>query len=157
VLGEPTFSTTIDLEVGSHLIQVDQQGTEHYAFRLSPVRVTEVSGAAPIVTVHERTPTSMSARVTTEGPALLVFGESFDPRWIATAGGYELAHHTVNGFANGYELPAVGIHEVVIRFGPQEAFVLGASISLISLGAIFVVAVTLMVWLRVRARSRSTL
>ena len=156
VLGEPTFSTIIDLDAGPHLIQVDQQGTEHYAFRLSPVRASEVSGAEPIVTVHERTPTSMSARVTIEGPAVLVFGESFDPRWIATAGGHELSHHTVNGFANGYELPAAGVYEVVIRFGPQDAFVRGAAISLISLGIIFVVAVALVVWFRVRPHSSPT-
>ena len=28
VLGEPTFSTIIDLDAGPHLIQVDQQGTQ---------------------------------------------------------------------------------------------------------------------------------
>ena len=62
----------------------------------------------------------------------------------------------MNGFANGYELPAAGVYEVVIRFGPQDAFVRGAAISLTSLGIIFVVAVALVVWFRVRPHSSPT-
>lgn len=156
VLGEPTFSTVIDLEAGPHEIQVDQKGTEHYTFRLSPIHVRERPDTEPIVSVLERTPSSLLVKVRTEGPALLVFGESFDPRWTATTGDYELSHHTVNGFANGYELPDAGVHEVAIRFGPQDAFVVGVVISLVSLVVICVFAAGLGVWLCVRTRRMST-
>ena len=151
-LGEPTFSTVVDLDAGLHRIELDQQGSEQYAFRLSPVTGGSAASPERSVEVLERSPTSLTASVVTEGPAMLVFGESFDPRWTATVEGRELPHHTVNGFANGYELPGPGSYEVTLRFGPQSAFVSGAAISLASLGVIGAVAIGPAIWRRARAR-----
>ena len=155
-LGEPTFSTVVDLEAGLHDIELDQQGSEQYAFRLSPVTGGSTVSPELSVDVLERSPTSLTARVAAGGPAMLVFGESFDPRWTATVGGSELPHHTVNGFANGYELPGAGSYEVTLRFGPQSAFVSGVAISLVSLGMIGAVTIGPAIWRRARTRRTPT-
>ena len=154
-LGEPTFSTVVDLDAGLHRIELDQQGSEQYAFRLSPLTGGSAASPERSVEVLERSPTSLTASVAASGPAMLVFGESFDPRWTATVEGRELPHHTVNGFANGYELPGPGSYEVTLRFGPQSAFVSGAAISLASLAVIGAVAIGPAIWRRARTRRSS--
>jgi hypothetical protein len=156
LLGETTFVADLTLSAGSHEVRIDQQEAEHYALRVLPARLA----AAPLpvpesVEVLERSPTRYRVRLTTDGPAILVFGDSFDPRWRATAGGVDLAHYVVNGFGNGYEIPDAGTYEIEIDYGPQRLFVWGAAVSLAAIVAVLVATLTAM-WRRRAGRTRES-
>lgn len=75
---------------------------------------------------------------------LLVVRENANPGWRATAGSTELRSVTVDGWAQGWVVPAGVMGTVELRFGPQAAFVA-------SLVAGAVLALLLLV-LSVRAR-----
>ena len=106
-----------------------------------------------MVDVQHRDPSSVRLRVVSAGPGTLVFGESYDPRWEATTEGQVLQHHVVNGFANGYKIPAAGVYNVSIEFVPQRLFLWGAAISVGVVVVLGVVAMGLLgtrVWTRLR-------
>ena len=59
----------------------------------------------------------------------------------------------VNGFANGYKIPAAGVYNVSIEFVPQRLFLWGAAISVGAVVVLGVVAMGLLgtrVWTRLR-------
>jgi len=68
--------------------------------------------------------------VSAAAPQVLVFSDSYDPRWVATQHGQVLPHVKANGFANGWlvEDPAAG--PIELRFLPQRLFALAVWISI---------------------------
>jgi hypothetical protein len=135
-LGEPTFVADVPLEPGAHTLTVRQARSENYAIRVISGAVTSPpTTPGPVITTHE-SPTSYELEISADVSTMLVFGESFDPRWGATSISGSLEQHRVNGFANGYIMPA-GQHSVRLSFGPQRLFVSGVAVSTVTLALAF--------------------
>jgi GT2 family glycosyltransferase len=77
------------------------------------------TGAAPVAVPAD--PTSRTTTVDADlpasgsGPAVLLLTEAADPGWRATADGVRLKGHVVDGWAQGFDLPASARH-VTIRY-----------------------------------------
>ncbi len=127
--GEPIFVTSSTLQAGTHTISIQQSGPENYVLRVLSSGASRLAPTPGEIDIVSANPTSYSLDVRAEGDAVLVFGDSFDPRWEATSDGKALEQHYVNGFANGYTIQA-GQQRVELSFGPQRLFVRGAAISL---------------------------
>jgi len=153
-LGEGTFELPLNLSVGTQQLAIHQQKAEQYVVRVVPKTLSSGRTHAPtMVDVQHRDPSSVRLRVVTAGPGTLVFGESYDPRWEATTEGQVLQHHVVNGFANGYKIPAAGVYNVSIEFVPQRLFHWGAAISVgsvVVLGIAVIGVLGTRVWSRLR-------
>jgi hypothetical protein len=139
LLGEPTFITTVALEPGGHTITVQQAGSENYAIRVISGGGPGAGPAPGHALPAEESPTSYDLEISADNPAIMIFGESFDPRWVATSTSAPLDQYRVNGFANAYIIPA-GEQAISLSFGPQRLFVGGAIVSVTAL-ALAVLAV----------------
>ncbi|MBM4435936.1 MAG: hypothetical protein FJ029_01610 [Actinobacteria bacterium] len=156
ILGETTFVAEIELMAGEHEFAVTQSAAEQYAMRLLPEGLGDDRSSAPAaVQVLEAGPTNYRVRASTQGPAVLVFGDSFDPRWEARLAGQALTHHVINGFGNGFEIPGAGTHEIVIEYRGQRLFVWGAAVTLTALAGLVVLGAARRGMLR-RFMARST-
>ena len=118
---------------------------------LSPSSVP--GGGRPDVRVDQQDQTTVEVVVTgAEAPFWLVLGQSHNLGWTATAGGKDLGSPTlVNGFGNGWEVPAGQTIRVHLEWTPQKV-VWGAILaSLVSVA----IALVLVFWPR-RAPQRAT-
>jgi hypothetical protein len=128
LLGEPTFIATVPLATGSHTITVQQAGSENYAIRVISGSDTDARAPDGQVSPTGESPTSYDLEISADNPTIMIFGESFDPRWVAASTSGPLEHYRVNGFANAYSIPA-GEQAISLSFGPQRLFVGGAIVS----------------------------
>ncbi len=67
-----------------------------------------------------------------KGDYYLILNQAFNEGWRVT-GATPKEHLTVNGFANGWLMPAGGATELIIEFGNVSPFRFGATISILSL------------------------
>ena len=104
----------------------------------SPVATTVTAWRATSRVVH------VAAR---DRSTLLLVRENANPGWVATAGGKRLATVTVDGWQQGYLLPAGPARDVHLTFAPQRTYSLG----LIGGAAAVLVLIVLLLW---PARSR---
>jgi hypothetical protein len=116
-----------------------------------PVAVPELgssSSSADKVDTPIYTPNSVRVRATAGSPALLLLSDAYTDDWTVTVDGAPATLYRTNYALRGVWLPA-GNHEVVFRYRPRS-FMLGGSVSLITLGGLAAVAL----WQRVRPGSR---
>ncbi len=118
---------TIVLTSGATRLQVDANGF------FVPTRVVLRSGQAPPTgpvvvgaqrTVSGATPLASSMRMQiAAGPeSLLVFGQNANPGWKATLAGHDLAATVVDGWQQGFVVPAGAGGAVRVDFAPQSPY-----------------------------------
>jgi arabinofuranan 3-O-arabinosyltransferase len=131
---------TVPIEAGTHRLRAES--TVQFVVRSMrfgggtsvPTAVTE----APEVQSWGRT--SRTLRLATSGSGrVLTVAENANPGWTATLDGHELNAVTVDGWAQGWAVPAGQGGTVQLTFGPQRTFVAG----LISGGILALVVVVL--------------
>jgi hypothetical protein len=93
-------------------------------------------------------PTLYRARVRTEGPAVLVLAETYDPLWTVSGPGLEVGSVPVYGVTNGFAVDRSGTFEVTIEYEPQQSARLGQLLS----GIMVMVSGPLLLVLRQRGR-----
>ena len=95
----------------------------------------QLVGASAPVAVHRHDPGALTATLTpaTTQAGLLVLPQNFNPGWVAkTAAGRTLEPVRVNGWQQGWVVPAETGGLVALRFGPDTGYRLG-----LLLGALF--------------------
>jgi hypothetical protein len=98
-------------------------------------------GPGRLLSVEKIDPATWRARVTVDGPSLLVFAESYDPLWEAVVYGDEgaagkLRPVRVYGALNGFIVNATGELVLEIRYKPQTVFEAALAASIGSLAAL---------------------
>ena len=100
--------------------------------------------AAVPATVLHQSRTSVSATIEGTGaPTTLVFGQSLSSGWSLSIDGHRwsLSPRLVDGFANGWDLPAFpagSVHHLVLTWSPQKTVDLALYASVIGLGLVLV-------------------
>lgn len=114
----------LTLPAGSLPFRVMQlSDVDHFAVLLEagPERSVPAERPVPLAPV---TPVSYDVALPNERPLLLVFRESFHPRWslqdAATGAPLAVPHWKVNGYANGYWLTEPGVARVRLVYEGQE-------------------------------------
>lgn len=117
--------TSLPLNRGITPIEIHQDDvSDHFAVVLETGAPWPTPSLAP-VTLEPVSPALYRGVIRLAAPGLLVFNESFSPRWQllddATGRPLALAHWRVNGFANGYWIPSAGTHRVRLEYTGQRA------------------------------------
>lgn len=89
----------------------------------------------------KESPARYRVRVDGEGPAQIVFSESFDPDWVMRSSAGETKPVMVNGYANGFLLELSGPQEYTLEYAPQRFYRLSGLTSAVSLAAVAFLAV----------------
>jgi arabinofuranan 3-O-arabinosyltransferase len=89
--------------------------------------------SAPAASVRRLSPAHVRVHVTTDGPAVLTSGESFDAGWEATVGGRRLAAAASLDTQSGWRLSRAGTYTVDLRYRPQRTY---GSALLVTLGGL---------------------
>jgi hypothetical protein len=80
-------------------------------------------------TYEEMSPTLWKVGLNVSQPSMLVFTESYDPKWFATANGKSIPSIPLYGVINGFWINQTGLLEVTIEYEPQRWFFYGSAIS----------------------------
>ncbi|MFS3130311.1 alpha-(1-_3)-arabinofuranosyltransferase family protein [Nocardioides sp. Bht2] len=114
------------LRPGVHRLQVDPSG------QFAPINLGLVAeGSTPAaasdrdVDIVEWEPTSRRVRVDPGPESVLRIAENLNPGWGATLNGKKLEQVTVDGWQQGYVVPAGASGEVEVTFGPDRTYRLG--------------------------------
>ncbi len=132
--GKPIGAEPVFLSRGEHLIESAARKLKIDRLTVSPMTLPNTRSVALSWTRRSPTQLEVSVKNATR-PFLLVFGESFHPRWQATLDGKRLTHVSVDGLANGWlvpRLPGSGAR-IVLSFAAQRAYDVAAAVSLLSL------------------------
>lgn len=107
------------------------------------VRISKVSDSlystlsgseAPRVTTRQESAQKFHVHVTNATkPFMLVFGEAFDPMWVARIGNKAVEPLPLYSTITGFPLDKTGDFDITIEYRPQSWFVSGLIVSLISL------------------------
>jgi arabinofuranan 3-O-arabinosyltransferase len=119
-------------------------------------RVGQPYRSPPIALVVHRLSwgsTTRSVAVRTVTPALLVVHENTNPGWSATLHGTRLQPIVVDGWQQGWLIPANSSGVVMLRFGPQTGFDVGLAAGA---GAAAVLVVLALLPVRPRSRTAAT-
>jgi arabinofuranan 3-O-arabinosyltransferase len=119
VCGKPTMN----LSAGDHRLRAVSTAT----WRPSSVVLTDTRAAAAAATVpiavHKWSSTDRTVAVGARpSPTLVVVHENANAGWRATLGGHRLTSVTVDGWAQGYLLPAGAAGEVHLRYWPDAPY-----------------------------------
>jgi len=89
------------------------------------------NGYAPEIVVNDVNPTEYIVNVKASRPFFLVFGEAFDPYWVASVNGKTVnKHFMVNTYANGWYINQTGYFDITLNYWPQSLFNIGIVVSL---------------------------
>ncbi len=145
--GKPVGSRPVFLTAGRHVVSSGDREVKLGLVTLTPVTLPKTTDF-PILW-DRRSPTTVDVTVkSTTDPFLLVFGEAYHPKWQATLDGMPLKHVVVDGLVNGWIVPPVTDpnSKIVLTFGDQLSYVAAATISLISLILLIVLACAPGLW-----------
>lgn len=143
--------TVLRLPSGVYPIEVAQDHVDdHFAILLEAGPSWPVTPVSPI-TIQPASPIVYQGEVHLDAPGLLVFNESYSPRWQLTEGStgrpLATAHWRINGFANGYWIPAAGTYRVRLEHVGQRVVQRGWMVTAGTLG-LCVVLFAIGRWLR---------
>lgn len=153
---------------GGHLAVVPCDGTDRLRLRAGEHRIRMVSteqfqpvrlalrgqdGPDPPtrsrwVSLLERSDTSVTLRVSGGEDAVLSAAHNTNPGWVATVDGEVLEPLVVDGWAQGWVVPAGTSGEVQLSYQPQRAYLAWLASGLLLLGAVLLAAL----WILVRRR-----
>lgn len=90
------------------------------------------SQPAPKITISSQDKTSVDFEVKSDGPAYLVFNQTYHPLW-KLSGNYPdpIDHFIANGFGNGYYLAKGGDYHLKLEFAGQANLILGWQITIV--------------------------
>ena len=133
----------VDLGPGAHYFQV--LASAEFAARTISM---EAGGAAPASPAQMLTATRWGAtsRVVTlphqplTAPAILAVAENANAGWVAELGGVRLAPLTVDGWSQGWVVPAGAAGTVHLTFEPQRAYAVGLWLGLVAAVVVLVAA-----------------
>lgn len=132
--GKALGAAPVFLSRGEHFVESTERKLKIERLTVDPVNLPNTRRFD--LSWTRRSPTQLEVNVkNATRPFLLVFGESYHPRWQATLEGKTLTHVPVNGVANGWIVPpssATG-STIVLSFTAQRAYNVSAAISLLSL------------------------
>ena len=130
----------------------NQAGFELRDLVLLPVRQTRTGAGTdgPRAEVVAWESARRSIDVATTTPGLLAVTQSLNPGWVATLEGRRLDAVEVDGWMQGWSLPAGSVGRVHLRFTPQTSFAWGLAGGLVA--AALVMLLGLLLAFRVRAR-----
>jgi arabinofuranan 3-O-arabinosyltransferase len=145
VLARPCDPKPVELPAGDHVVGL------RATTQASPVSITlrkpnaALTESAPIpgsATVRTWNATDRAVRVDTTAPAFLVIRENANSGWQASLDGHRLASVRIDGWQQGYVVPA-GSHGVVaLTYAPQRPFAIGLLVGLVGvLGVLLLAAV----------------
>jgi arabinofuranan 3-O-arabinosyltransferase len=143
VAATPCVDPRVHLAAGTHRLSLGSTS------RSVPVSMTLTQPGETLATSHP-SPGSMSVqawgaterkvRVDAAAPALLVVRENQNAGWQATLGGHRLAAVRVDGWEQGFVVPA-GTHGVIVlTYAPQRPFAVGLIVGLLGVIAVIVLA-----------------
>jgi hypothetical protein len=103
--------------------------------RVSPELYSTLAGAeAPATETTQQNPQKYTVHVTgAKKPFVLVFGEAFDPMWVARVGGREVGGVPLYSTITGFPIDRTGTFDVTIEYRAQNWFVEGLLVSLCTL------------------------
>jgi len=84
---------------------------------------------SPKITYEKINPTRYVIHVNADKPFFLIFGENYDPFWMASCGNEEFEHFGANFFGNGYYINKTGKFDVTLEFTVQRYYEYGLVIS----------------------------
>jgi arabinofuranan 3-O-arabinosyltransferase len=145
VLARPCDSTPVELRAGDHLVGLRATtlaSPVSITLRKPNVALTESAAAPGTASVHAWNATQRAVRVDTTAPAFLVIRENANSGWQASLDGHRLASVRIDGWQQGYVVPA-GSHGVVtLTYAPQRPFAIGLLIGVAGvLGVLLLAAV----------------
>ena len=79
-----------------------------------------------VISFQEVDSTRYVVSVNASEPFLLCFAEAYDPLWVASVNGGQIASVSVFSVINGFWIDHAGVLEITIEYAPQEWFVYGA-------------------------------
>jgi hypothetical protein len=88
--------------------------------------------SARILNVEENSPTSFKVEIDADKPFLLHFSDAYDPSWAASFSGKTVGSERLFGVANGFKIEVSGKVVLTVEFGPQQWFLTGSIISVVS-------------------------
>jgi hypothetical protein len=142
--GRPVPSTlTLLMDPGLHTVTI-HYNQPHPQYDVPFVRVERVEQIIPSATPSIKFTRVNPALVRVslpkrDAPMALVFREAYHPEWILSSYADKsigTEHFTVDGYANGWIVPAGPAIETTISYYPQQIFYIGIGISIISFGII---------------------
>jgi arabinofuranan 3-O-arabinosyltransferase len=143
VAARPCDDVRVHLAAGTHRLSLGSTS------RSVPVSMTLTQPGEALATSHP-SPGSMSVqawgaterkvRVDATAPALLVVRENQNAGWQATVGGHRLAAVRVDGWEQGFVVPAGAHGVIVLSYAPQRPFEVGLIVGLLGVIAVIVLA-----------------
>lgn len=149
----------VDLEPGVHRVRVtNPSGFAVTDLSLSPeTSVPALASTPDPVAVTSWTATERRVTVAAEQESVLAVSESFNRGWGATLDGERLEPVELEGWRQGFVVPAGSNGVVVATYGPQTAFRASLVGGLVVAGVLQVLALVLLVRRRRRTSTPATL
>ncbi len=111
----------VDLGAGDHELHSEGPFLDRLALALDQDDLTPARGVEPTVEVVERTPDRLRLEVEADGPAWVGTGQSYDPRWTATADGTDLGPPVPIDGQSSWMVES-GEHEIELAFQPAGRY-----------------------------------
>ncbi len=109
--------------------------------------------SAKILNVEENSPTSFKVEIDADKPFLLHFSDAYDPSWTVSFSGKTVGSERLFGVANGFKIDVSGKIVLTVEFGPQQWFLTGSVLSLVSV----LVCLSVVIYSRFRKKRKETL
>lgn len=134
-------------EPGEQQLRVtNPQGFAVTELWLTPTARTETApGPQPLAEVTKWTPTSRTVHVNSEQVAVLSIPESHNAGWTARVDGRQLESVVLDGWKQGWLVPASARGSVVLSFAPQASFLVAIVMGLGAAGLVMLAAAVLLV------------
>ncbi len=133
---------------GKHHLQFNVKGkAENYFLEILPAANKYIY--KPKISYQKISQSKYLLEVITDRPINVIFNESYNSGWQAiTSKGKILHHFLVNGYANGYYLPAAGACNITLEYTAKKIFSAGCIISISS----FIFALLVLIIAKCRRR-----
>lgn len=149
----PCGTDEVELPAGEHRVRLTS--TEQF----QPVALTLAAGRGDRdshlrsrdVELLSRSDTRVRLRITAGEEAILSAPHNVNDGWRARVGGREVEPITVDGWAQGWIVPAGVAGEVELDYAPQRGYVVGLVAGLVLLGGILLLALAIVVTGRARS------
>lgn len=129
------YSANTNLKSGLQTVKIEQVNSgEDYIIGIYPVNRREGNSAVAKVNYKKINPTQYTVSLSRSGSYFLVFNESYHSQWnLIESSGAELNNHFIaNGYANGWYVNEIDNQELSIKYWPQNLFIKGCIISIVS-------------------------
>jgi hypothetical protein len=159
------YLNPLHMEEGVHDLQLIPTGGQDCHLDVVWLYSTDVNGetvddifaddqGAQVIEWEKINPTKYKVRVSSSGPFMLSFAETYYRLWQASANGREYPSVAINSVVNGFWIEDEGELEITIEFSTQRMFYYGSTISGISIAT--ALAFLLWNWRKNRNQSKES-